>query len=324
MANAHDPSERSDMVERPRAVIAGGAGFLGSHICDRLVHDGWSVVCLDNFCTGAAKNVSHLIDTGQFELLDCDVTRPLPVVGRVDAVLNFASPASPPDYLRLPFETLRVGSIGTLNLLELAKDKGARFVMASTSETYGDPQVHPQTEDYWGYVNPVGPRAVYDEAKRFSEAATMAYSRSANVNTGILRFFNTHGPRMRPDDGRAVPTFIQQCLVGAPITVAGDGSQTRSIQYVDDLVEGVMRFMRSEHTGPMNLGNPEEVTMLTLARTINEMCGSLSEITFIDRPIDDPSVRCPDIKLAADVLDWAPRVRLADGLERTIAWFRGA
>ena len=310
------------MVGRPRAVIAGGAGFLGSHMCDRLLHDGWSVLCLDNFSTGAAVNVAHLTDDPHFELIACDVTGPLPVTGPVAAVLNFASPASPPDYLRLPFETLRVGSTGTLNLLELAKHTGARFVMASTSETYGDPQIHPQTEDYWGYVNPVGPRAVYDEAKRFSEAATMAYARHRQANTGILRFFNTHGPRMRPDDGRAVPTFIQQCLIGAPVTVAGDGKQTRSIQYVDDLVEGVSRFIKSDHTGPINLGNPEEVTMLSLATTVNEMCGSKSDIIFIDRPVDDPSVRCPDIRLAAQVLGWAPQVRLAQGLERTIDWFR--
>ena len=312
------------MVGQRRAVIAGGAGFLGSHMCDRLLHDDWSVLCLDNFSTGAARNVAHLLDSPHFELVECDVTESLQVTGPVSAVLNFASPASPPDYLRLPFATLRVGSVGTLNLLELAKDKGARFVMASTSETYGDPQVHPQTEDYWGYVNPVGPRSVYDEAKRFSEAATMAYARHGAVNAGILRFFNTHGPRMRPDDGRAVPTFIQQCLVGQPVTVAGDGQQTRSIQYVDDLVEGVARFMRSEHCGPINIGNPEEVTMLALATTINEMCGSKSDIIFIDRPIDDPSVRCPDIRLAAEVLQWAPQVRLAPGLERTIEWFRAA
>jgi dTDP-glucose 4,6-dehydratase len=305
-----------------RVVVAGGAGFLGSHMCERLVADGWSVVCLDNFATGAAANVAHLHDSGSFELVDCDVVQPVSVAGTVDAVVNFASPASPLDYLRLPFETLRVGSIGTLNLLELAKDKGARFVMASTSETYGEPEVHPQTEDYWGHVNPVGPRAVYDEAKRFSEAATMAYARYGKANAGILRFFNTHGPRMRANDGRAVPTFIQQCLEGSPVTVAGNGSQTRSIQYVDDLVEGVLRFMRSDHPGPINLGNPEEISMLTLATMINEMCGSRSQIRFIDRPVDDPTVRCPDISLAASVLGWSPQVRLAEGLQRTIAWFR--
>ena len=312
------------MRDRPRALIAGGAGFLGSHMCDRLLDDGWSVLSFDNFSTGDPSNVAHLVDDQHFESVDCDITGTLHVTGPVGVILNFASPASPPDYLRLPLETLRVGSTGTLNLLELAKDKGARFVMASTSETYGEPQVHPQREDYWGYVNPVGPRAVYDEAKRFSEAATMAYSRNGFANTGILRFFNTHGPRMRHDDGRAVPTFIQQCLVGAPITVAGDGSQTRSIQYVDDLIDGVARFIQSTHAGPINLGNPEEVTILTLATTINEMCGSLSEITFIDRPVDDPSIRCPDISLAADVLGWTPHVRLEEGLARTIAWFRAA
>ncbi|MCU1677877.1 MAG: UDP-glucuronate decarboxylase [Frankiales bacterium] len=309
------------MVGTRRAVVAGGAGFLGSHMCERLVHDGWSVLCLDNFATGAPQNVAHLLDESAFEFVDCDVIQPLSVTGPVDAVLNFASPASPLDYLQLPFETLRVGSIGTLNLLELAKDKRARFVMASTSESYGEPQVHPQTEDYWGYVNPVGPRAVYDEAKRFSEAATMAYSRYKMADTGIMRFFNTHGPRMRPNDGRAVPTFIQQCLLGQPLTVAGDGSQTRSIQYVDDLVEGVARMIASDHAGPINIGNPEEVSMLTLATMINERCGSRSEITFIERPIDDPSIRCPDIGLALEVLGWEPHVRLGDGLDRTIAWF---
>jgi len=305
-----------------RAVVAGGAGFLGSHLCERLVGDGWSVLCLDNYATGELVNVAHLQAGPLFELMDCDVTRPLSVSGAVDVVFNFASPASPLDYLRLPFETLRAGSIGTLQLLELAKEKRARFVMASTSETYGEPEIHPQTEDYWGHVNPVGPRSVYDEAKRFSEAATMAYARHGEADAGILRFFNTHGPRMRANDGRAVPTFIQQCIEGTPITVAGDGSQTRSIQYVDDLVEGVVRFAASDHPGPINLGNPEEVSMLTLATMINDMCGGRSEIVFIDRPVDDPTVRCPDIALAGRVLGWSPQVRLPDGLERTIAWFR--
>ncbi len=312
------------MPNAPRALLAGGAGFLGSHMCDRLLAEGWSVLCADNFSTGRIANVEHWAAEPRFELLKWDVVAPLPPLGPLDAVLNFASPASPPDYLKLPLETLRVGSVGTLNLLELSREKGARFVMASTSETYGEPQVHPQTEDYWGYVNPVGPRSVYDEAKRFSESATMAYSRHGHADTGILRFFNTHGPRMRSDDGRAVPTFIQQCLIGAPITVAGDGSQTRSIQYVDDLVEAVLRFVASDHTGPINIGNPHEVTMLELATTINGMCGGRSEITFIDRPVDDPSIRCPDISLAAEVLDWTPQVSLGDGLARTIGWFRDA
>jgi dTDP-glucose 4,6-dehydratase len=303
-----------------RAIVAGGAGFLGSHLCGRLLADGWSVVCVDDFSTSRPDNVAHL-HGADFELLEADISEPLRVSGRVDAVLNFASPASPPDYLRLPLHTLRAGSVGTLQLLELAKDKQARFVMASTSESYGEPHMHPQREDYWGNVNPVGPRAVYDEAKRFSEAATMAYARYGWANTGILRFFNTHGPRMRRDDGRAVPTFIGQCLANEPLTLAGDGTQTRSIQYVDDLVEGVVRMVGSDSAGPINIGNPHEITMLQLATTIREMTGSSSEITFIPRPQDDPTVRRPDITLAGEVLGWAPHVGYVEGLQRTIDWF---
>jgi dTDP-glucose 4,6-dehydratase len=305
-----------------RTVVTGGAGFLGSHLCDRLLADGEDVVCLDNFLTGREANVSHLLAHDGFQLIQADVTQYVDVPGPVDAVLHFASPASPIDYLQLPIETMKVGSIGTMHALGLAKGKGARYLLASTSETYGDPQVHPQPESYWGHVNPVGPRGVYDEAKRFAEALTMAYRRVHRVDTAIVRIFNCHGARMRPNDGRAIPNFIQQALRGDPITVAGDGTQTRSIQYVDDLVEGVMRLLRSGHCGPMNIGNPHEVSMLDLATTIRDLCGSSSKIVFVDRPEDDPAIRQPDISLARGVLGWEPKVTLVDGLLRTIAYFR--
>jgi dTDP-glucose 4,6-dehydratase len=305
-----------------RTVVTGGAGFLGSHLCERLLADGDDVVCLDNFLTGRPENVDHLLSHEGFRLIRADVTDYVHVSGPVDNVLHFASPASPIDYLHLPIETMKVGSIGTMHALGLAKEKGARYLLASTSETYGDPQVHPQPESYWGHVNPVGPRGVYDEAKRFAEALTMAYHRFHDVDTAIVRIFNCHGPRMRSNDGRAIPNFIQQALRGEPITVAGDGSQTRSIQYVDDLVEGVMRMLRSGHTGPVNIGNPHEVSMLDLATTIRDLCASSSEITFIARPEDDPTIRQPDISLARDVLGWDPKVDLIDGLRRTIAYFR--
>jgi dTDP-glucose 4,6-dehydratase len=305
-----------------RIVVTGGAGFLGSHLCERLLDDGEQVICLDNFLTGTPTNVAHLMERPDFRLVRADVTDFVHVIGEVDAVLHFASPASPIDYLQLPIETLKVGSIGTMHALGLAKEKGARYLLASTSETYGDPKVHPQPETYWGHVNPVGPRGVYDEAKRFAEAMTMAYRRYHNVDTAIIRIFNTHGPRMRLDDGRAIPAFVGQSLRGEPITVAGDGSQTRSIQYVDDLVEGVIRMLWSGHPGPMNIGNPHEVSMLELATTVRELCGSNSEITFIERPEDDPTVRQPDITLARSVLGWEPRVDLADGLKQTIQYFR--
>jgi dTDP-glucose 4,6-dehydratase len=308
-------------VSPQRAVVTGGAGFLGSHLCERLLDDGWDVVCLDNFLTGSAHNVEHLIDRPDFRLMRADVTNYVHVPGHVDLVLHFASPASPIDYLKLPIQTLKVGSLGTLHMLGLAKEKRSRFVLASTSETYGDPQVHPQPESYWGHVNPVGPRGVYDEAKRFAEALTMAYRRFHGVDTAIVRIFNTSGPRMRPDDGRAVPTFIKQALGNQPITVAGDGSQTRSIQYVDDLVEGVVRLARSDHPGPMNIGNPREVSILELAQIIKDLARSSAPITFIDRPEDDPGVRQPDITLARTVIRWEPRIDLEDGLRRTIDWF---
>ncbi len=302
--------------------MTGGAGFLGSHLSERLLHDGYSVLCLDDFSTGSPANVAHLAEIGPFRLVRADVTDFVHVVGDVDAVLHFASPASPIDYLRMPIETLKVGSIGTLHTLGLAKEKKARFLLASTSEAYGDPQVHPQPESYWGHVNPVGPRGVYDEAKRFAEAMTMAYRRSQGVDTAIVRIFNTHGPRMRPDDGRAVPTFIRQALSGEPITVAGDGSQTRSIQYVSDLVEGCIRLLHSEQSGPINIGNPHEVSMTDLALLVRDLVGSASPLRHVPRPEDDPTVRRPDISLARSTLGWEPKVDLAEGLHRTIAWFR--
>jgi dTDP-glucose 4,6-dehydratase len=308
-------------MSRPRAVVTGGAGFLGSHLCERLLTEGYEVLCLDNFCTGVADNVAHLLDS-HLHLLHADVAEHVHVPGPVDAVLHFASPASPVDYLRLPIETMKVGSLGTLNALELAREKDARFLLASTSETYGDPQVHPQPESYWGHVNPVGPRGVYDEAKRFAEALTLAYRRSHAVDTAIVRIFNTYGPRMRPDDGRAIPTFIQQALEGRPITVAGDGLQTRSVCYVDDLVEGIIRLLYSEHPGPMNIGNPEELTVLALAEKVRDLMGSSSPVVFVSRPEDDPSVRQPDIGLARSVLGWRPLVSLEEGLQQTVHWFR--
>jgi dTDP-glucose 4,6-dehydratase len=306
----------------PRAVVTGGAGFLGSHLCERLLLDGYEVLCLDDFCTGSPANVAGLGEFGNFRLIRADVTDYVHVGGSVELVLHFASPASPIDYLQLPLETLKVGSIGTLHALGLAREKSARFVLASTSETYGDPQVHPQPESYWGHVNPVGPRGVYDEAKRFAEAVTMAYRRTHGLDTGIVRIFNTYGPRMRPSDGRAIPTFIRQSLANAPLTVAGDGSQTRSVCYVDDLVEGILRFARSGHSGPMNIGNPSELSVLALAERIVALSGSASTIEFVERPVDDPTVRQPDISLARETLGWQPQVDVREGLLRTIGWFR--
>ena len=303
-----------------RAVVSGGAGFLGSHLCDRLVALGVDVVCLDNFVTGNPANVAHLQGDPHFRLLRCDVTDYVHVSGDVDLVLNFASPASPADYLRMPVETLKVGSLGTLHLLGLALEKKARFVLASTSEVYGDPLVHPQTEDYWGNVNPIGPRGVYDEAKRFSEALTTAYRLSRGADTGIVRIFNTFGPRMRPDDGRAVPTFMAQALGGHDITVAGTGTQTRSISYVDDTVDGILRLAMSDVSDPVNIGNPHEVTMLELAEMIRDLAGSRSRITFIPLPQDDPRVRRPDTTRARELLDWSPKVDVKDGLRETMNW----
>ncbi|TWE12642.1 UDP-glucuronic acid decarboxylase family protein [Rudaeicoccus suwonensis] len=305
-----------------RAVVTGGAGFLGSHLCEQLVARGADVVALDNFCTGSAANVEHLHSTGRFDLIEQDLTTGAPVDGPVDLVLHFASPASPVDYLRLPIETLQVGSLGTQHALDLARVKGSRFVLASTSEVYGDPQVHPQREDYWGHVNPVGPRGVYDEAKRFAEALTLAYRHTHGVDTAIVRIFNTFGPRMRPNDGRAIPNFIRQSLAGEPVTVAGDGLQTRSICYVDDLVQGILAMAAAHHPGPINIGNPHEISMIDLAHWIVKLAESGSPVTHIERPVDDPTVRRPDATLAHEVLGWEPQVQIEDALLRTIDWFR--
>jgi dTDP-glucose 4,6-dehydratase len=302
-------------------VVTGGAGFLGSHLCEHLLDRGVEVVCLDNFLTGAPENVAHLMEHSAFRLVRCDVTDFVHVPGPVDLVLHFASPASPLDYLKMPIETLKVGSLGTLHTLGLAHEKGARYLLASTSEVYGDPLQHPQNEDYWGNVNPIGPRGVYDEAKRFSEALTTAYRTSKGTDTGIVRIFNTYGPRMRADDGRAIPAFIGQALSGRPLTVAGDGSQTRSICFVDDTVRGILAMAFSGHPGPVNIGNPDELSMLRLAEWILELTGSESSIEFVDLPVDDPKVRRPDTARAERLLGWRPTVASADGLRRTVAWF---
>jgi dTDP-glucose 4,6-dehydratase len=307
----------------PRAVITGGAGFLGSHLCRRLLAEGFEVVCMDSLLTGRASNVEDLRGE-RFHLIKVDVTNYIHVSGPVDAVLHFASPASPIDYLRYPIQTLKVGALGTHHALGLAKEKGARFLLASTSEVYGDPQVHPQPESYWGHVNPIGPRGVYDEAKRFAEAMSMAYHRAHAVPVRIARIFNTFGRFMRVDDGRAFCTFAVQALRGEPLTVHGDGSQTRSLCYVDDLVEGLWRLLWSEETGPINLGNPEEITVLELARQIGRAVGGEPEIVFLPRPVDDPEMRRPDITVARDLLGWKPRVSLADGIRRTLPWFQTA
>ncbi len=306
---------------RQRAVITGGAGFLGSHLAERLLDQDFEVICLDNFITGSAANVEHLRERDGFRLVRCDVSEFIHVTGPVDYVLHFASPASPIDYAEIPIQTLKVGSLGTMNALGLAKEKGARFLLASTSESYGDPQVNPQREDYWGHVNPVGPRSMYDEAKRFAEATTMAYRHHHGVDTAIMRIFNTYGPRMRPHDGRAIPNFVNQALAGEPITVAGDGSQTRSVCYVDDLIDGALRLLFSDHAGPVNIGNPNEMTILELAEHIREMTNPDAPLEFIPRPTDDPSVRQPDITLAREQLGWEPVVSLDEGLKSTIAWF---
>jgi dTDP-glucose 4,6-dehydratase len=304
-----------------RAVVTGGAGFLGSHLCTRLMDDGHEVVCIDNMLTGAARNVEHLIGRTGFLLITHDVTNFIHVGGDVDYVFHFASPASPTDFERLPIQILKVGALGSHKALGLAREKGAKFFLASTSEVYGDPEVSPQPETYWGNVNPIGIRGVYDEAKRFGEAMTMAYHRVHGIDTKIVRFFNTHGPRMRADDGRAIPEFINAALRGDPLVVHGDGSQTRSIGYVDDIIEGVIRLAMSDHVGPMNIGTQEEVSMLELAKLIIDITNSSSAIEFGPRPPDDPSVRRPDATLAKEKLGWEPTIPLEDGLRRTAEWF---
>src|SRR6185436_5898409 len=306
-----------------RVLITGGAGFIGSHLCERFLDDGDDVICMDNFLTGSPDNVAPLMKNPRFTFIQQDVTNYVYVAGPLDVILHFASPASPVDYLEKPIQTLKVGSLGTHKALGLAKHKGARLLLASTSECYGDPLVHPQNEDYWGNVNPIGPRGVYDEAKRFAEAMTMAYHRTHGVQTRIVRIFNTHGPRMRLNDGRVVPNFIAQALRGEAMTVYGDGSQTRSFCYVSDLVEGIVRLLRSDHSGPVNCGNPLEVSILEFARKIKALTGSKSEIVFRPLPEDDPKVRQPDIGLARRLLGWEPVVSLEDGLRKTIDYFRG-
>jgi dTDP-glucose 4,6-dehydratase len=305
-----------------RAVVTGGAGFLGSHLCDKLLERGWEVLCLDNLITGAEGNVAHLSGQANFQYVRRDVTQPLDVDGKVDAVLHFASPASPVDYLKFPIETMIVGSAGTHNALELARVKKARFFLASTSECYGDPEVSPQPETYWGRVNPIGPRAVYDEAKRFSEAMTMAYFRYHEVDTRIVRIFNTYGPRMRLNDGRALPNFVYQALTGQSITVYGDGKQTRSFCYVSDLIEGIYRLLESSEHEPTNIGNPQEITILEFAERIRALIGAKVKIVFEPLPQDDPKQRRPDITKARRLLNWEPKVSLEDGLRDTLAYFR--
>jgi dTDP-glucose 4,6-dehydratase len=314
------PARVSESLPR-RAVVTGGAGFVGSWLCERLLELGTEVVCVDNLVTGSAGNVRHLQGAAGFTFVTADVSEGLFVDGPVDAVLHLASPASPVHYLRMPIETMLAGSLGTRNALELAQSNGARFVMASTSEVYGDPLEHPQKESYWGNVNPVGPRSVYDESKRFAEALTTAYRTERGLDTGIARIFNTFGPRMRLDDGRAIPAFMSQALRGEPVTVAGDGSQTRSLCFVEDTVDGLVALAASGEAGPVNIGNGEEMSMLELAERVLRLTGSSSGIVHTDLPADDPRVRCPDTTLARELLGWQPEVAVDEGLKRTLEWF---
>jgi dTDP-glucose 4,6-dehydratase len=310
-----------DDLDGSRVVVLGGAGFLGSHLCERLLALGAHVTAIDNFITGRKSNLDHLIGDGSLRLVSYDVTDFLHVPGDVDAILHFASPASPIDYLQWPIQTLKVGSLGTHKALGLARAKDARLLLASTSEVYGDPRVSPQSEDYWGNVNPIGPRGVYDEAKRFAEAMALAYHREHGVKVRIARIFNSYGPRMRVNDGRAVPAFFAAALRNEPLPVHGDGSQTRSLCYVDDEVEGLLRLLVSDEVGPVNIGNPDEYTILELAEMIQDVVGNHPGIAFHPRPVDDPTVRRPDITLARKVLDWEPTIALRDGLQRTLPWF---
>ncbi len=303
-------------------MITGGAGFLGSHLCDHMLEKGWEVLCIDNLVTGSEANIAHLRANSKFAFELKDVSKYIEVPGPVDAVLHFASPASPPDYLKLPIQTLKVGSLGTHNSLGLAKAKNARFLLASTSECYGDPDVSPQPESYWGHVNPIGPRGVYDESKRFAEAITMAYHRYHGVDTRIVRIFNTYGPRMRLNDGRALPNFLYQALAGEPITVYGDGKQTRSFCYVSDLIDGIYRLFESSEHEPVNIGNPQEITILEFAERVRRLVGAAVPIVFRPLPQDDPKQRCPDITKARRILHWEPKVNLEEGLQRTYDFFR--
>jgi dTDP-glucose 4,6-dehydratase len=303
------------------ALVTGGAGFIGSHLCDYLLERDFRVICMDNLVTGSLRNIEH-IKSGDFSFVNHDITNEVRVRPRIDNIFHFASPASPVDYLQLPIETLKVGAIGTYNILELAKRKKAKMILASTSEVYGDPKVHPQTEEYWGNVNPIGPRSVYDEAKRFGEAITMAYHRKHNLDTHIVRIFNTYGPRMRKNDGRAIPAFICQALEGKDITIFGDGKQTRSFCFISDMVEGIFRLMESDYYLPVNIGNPAELTILELADKIRTLTGTKSRLVFQERPVDDPLVRNPNISKARKLLEWQPRVDLESGLKRTLSWFR--
>ena len=305
-----------------RAVVTGGAGFLGSHLCDKLLAEGWEVLALDNLITGAKANLSHLAKNKNFKFQKADVSKPLKVEGKVGCVLHFASPASPPDYLKHPIETMVVGSVGTKNALDLALKKNAKFFLASTSECYGDPEISPQHEEYWGHVNPIGPRGVYDEAKRYAEAMTMAYHRYHKVDTHIVRIFNTYGPRMRLNDGRALPNFVYQALSGKPLTIYGDGKQTRSFCYVSDLIEGIYRLMLSNEHLPTNVGNPQEITILEFAERIRKHFDNAPSIVFEPLPQDDPKRRCPDIAKAKRVLKWEPKVGLEEGLTMTLAYFK--
>jgi len=306
------------------AVVTGGAGFLGSHLCDRLIAEDISVICIDNFLTGRIENIEHLFGNPNFQFIKFDVTNFIHIPGRVDYILHFASPASPIDYLKFPIQTLKVGSLGTHKALGLAKEKNARFLIASTSEVYGDPLIHPQQEDYWGNVNPVGPRGVYDEAKRFAEAMTMAYHRYHGLETRIVRIFNTYGPRMRLDDGRALPAFISQALKGEDLTVFGDGKQTRSFCFVSDLIDGIYKLLLSNEPMPVNIGNPNEITIEDFAKEVIKLTGSKSKLIYQELPVDDPKVRQPDITRAKNILGWSPKVDREEGLKITLEYFKTA
>lgn len=309
-------------MSKPVTVVTGGAGFLGSHLCDKLIEKGHKVICLDNLITGSLENISHLFGNENFRFIKYDVTEFIHVDGKVDNILHFASPASPVDYLKYPIQTLKVGSLGTHKALGLAKAKKARFLLASTSEVYGDPEIHPQPESYWGHVNPIGPRGVYDEAKRFAESMTMAYHRYHGVDTRIVRIFNTYGPRMRLDDGRVLPTFISQALKGEDLTVFGDGSQTRSFCYVDDLIDGILKLLEADYHEPVNIGNPDEITILEFAEEVLKLTNSKSKIVFKELPVDDPKVRQPDITLAKKLLNWEPKVSRSNGIKITLEYFK--